>query len=403
MFGRAASSRVIRRQEKGMQQFVAWSCAIATVLALATVAPVVAAGTQDDDAAAMGLKNVTGICLSTPYPSACRKALSSAGARLGGAGGARAGADPFAASMRFAMARATSARAVARNLSASTSSHLGGVAAPPSSGMDDCAELLDISVAQLGDAFAAASRDADAVTTWLSAAMTNQATCADSLAISLAKSSEREDMRARVSALAEFIGTALALHANKVKAKANTAAQSSSSPAAGDDASTALPAWLSEHDVKLLRSPGPAASGVAMDAVVALDGTGTHRSINEAIAAVTTSAKGVRGGGGGGRKVIYVKAGRYEESVNIGNKQKNVMLMGDGKGSTVIVNHKSVGDGYSTYASATVGTYHVNCVRTWTHRSFGSIVHSVVALPYLYQLTPLAHPYIVSIARKKII
>ncbi|TVU03037.1 hypothetical protein EJB05_51451, partial [Eragrostis curvula] len=354
-----ASSRV-RRQEKGMQQFVAWSCAIATVLALATTAPVAAAGTQDDDAAAMGL-NVTDICLSTPYPSACKTALSSAGARLGlGGGRARAGAgagaaDPFAASMRFAMARATSARAVARNLSASTSSHLGGVAAPPSSGMDDCAELLDISVAQLGDAFAAASRDADAVTTWLSAAMTNQATCADSLAASAgAKSSEREDMRARVSALAEFIGTALALHANKVKAKANTAAQSSSSPAAGDDASTALPAWLSEHDVKLLRSPGPAASGVAMDAVVALDGTGTHRSINEAIAAVTTSAKGVRGGGGGGRKVIYVKAGRYEESVNIGNKQKNVMLMGDGKGSTVIVNHKSVGDGYSTYASATV-------------------------------------------------
>jgi pectin methylesterase-like acyl-CoA thioesterase len=88
------------------------------------------------------------------------------------------------------------------------------------------------------------------------------------------------------------------------------------------------------------------------DAVVALDGSGTHRSINEAIEAVTAA----NGGGGGGRKVIHVKAGRYEESVTISSKQKNVMLMGEGKGKSVIVGHKSAGEGYTTYASATVGT-----------------------------------------------
>ncbi|TVU38248.1 hypothetical protein EJB05_11607, partial [Eragrostis curvula] len=163
------------------------------------------------------------------------------------------------------MARTASARAVARNLSLSSSSGLGGVATP-SSGMDDCAELLSISVAQLGDALA--SRDADAVTTWLSAAMTNQATCADSLAVSAAVTSSM--------------------------------ARQGQGGGAGDRGA---------HDLKLLRSSGLATSGVVMDAVVALDGSGTHRSINEAIAAVT-----VVKGCGGGRKVIYVKAGRYEES-----------------------------------------------------------------------------------------
>ena len=120
----------------------------------------------------------------------------------------------------------------------------------------------------------------------------------------------------------------------------------------------AFPTRVMEHDRKLLEAPAGATSGgVTIDAVVALDGSGTHRSINEAIAAVTAAANGGTGvGGGGGRKVIHVKAGRYEESVSISSKQKNVMLMGDGKGKTVIIGHKSAADGYTTYATATVGT-----------------------------------------------
>jgi pectin methylesterase-like acyl-CoA thioesterase len=54
--------------------------------------------------------------------------------------------------------------------------------------------------------------------------------------------------------------------------------------------------------------------------------------------------------------VIYVKAGQYEESVRISSKQRDVMLMDDGKGKTVIVGHKSAAEGYTTYDSATVGT-----------------------------------------------
>jgi pectin methylesterase-like acyl-CoA thioesterase len=98
---------------------------------------------------------------------------------------------------------------------------------------------------------------------------------------------------------------------------------------------------------------------VTPDAVVALDGSGTHGSIGEAITAVTAALPPVgstEAGVGAGRKVIYVKAGRYEESVRISSKQKDVMLMGDGKGKTIIVGHRSVADGYTTYDSATVGT-----------------------------------------------
>jgi pectin methylesterase-like acyl-CoA thioesterase len=71
--------------------------------------------------------------------------------------------------------------------------------------------------------------------------------------------------------------------------------------------------------------------------VVALDGSGTHGTIGEAITAVTEAMRSVDSSKqrvGAGRKVIYVKAGRYEESVRISSKQRDVMLMGDGRRSS---------------------------------------------------------------------
>uniref|UniRef100_A0A453PTD5 Pectinesterase inhibitor domain-containing protein n=1 Tax=Aegilops tauschii subsp. strangulata TaxID=200361 RepID=A0A453PTD5_AEGTS len=330
--------------------------AVAVVLALATLGAVAAAVEQlqhettskvaGGNAAdvswteASGV-NVTAICSSTPYPGACRMALSSSASR--------AAKDPFAASVQFAMARAASARVLARNLSSSRRSR----AVLPPSGMDDCAELLDISHGQLGDALAAgSSHDA---TTWLSAALTNQGTCADSLD-AVPASSGREGVRQRVGALAEFIGTALALHAI-LKGGSATPPPSATPTQSSTPSNRAFPSWVSDHDRKLLES---AAGGMTPDAVVALDGSGTHRRIGEAIAAVTAAAMAPVGsskaGVGAARKVIYVKAGRYEETVRISRRQRNVMLMGDGKGKTVIVGHRSAADGYTTYASATVGT-----------------------------------------------
>ena len=184
-FGGASSpDRPVKRR----LPIVAWSCAMATVLVLVTVAPV-AARKGDEVASGVGVNtaavsriattsasappssaNVTLICRSTPDPSACETALTSAEARSAG--------DPFAASVQtvqFAMARATTARSLARNLSASAPS------SPPSS-MHDCAELLDISLAQLRDALEGRAADAAGATTWLSAALTNQGTCDDEAA-----------------------------------------------------------------------------------------------------------------------------------------------------------------------------------------------------------------------------
>ncbi|XP_047078233.1 pectinesterase-like [Lolium rigidum] len=350
---------------QGRTSWRRWQEAIATVLALAILAASVAAGKQQDTtskvvkgsatvvsgiatsaeetAAPASLLNVTALCSSTPYPGACRTAMSSSASR--------SAKDPFAASVQFAMGRAASARALARNLSSASSGRRRG-ALPPSA-MEDCAELLDISHVQLGDALAAGS--AHDATTWLSAALTNQGSCGDSLA-AVPATTGREGVRRRVGALAEYIGTALALHA-KFKGGSGTtptAPPSAASTPSSSPPNRRFPSWVSDHDRKLLEST---VGGLTPDAVVALDGSGTHGSIGEAITAVTAALPPVGSSEAAvrvGRKVIYVKAGRYEESVRISSKQRDVMLMGDGKGKTVIVGHRSVADGYTTYDSATV-------------------------------------------------
>jgi len=83
--------------------------------------------------------------------------------------------------------------------------------------MHDCAELLDISLAQLRDALKGRAADAAGATTWLSAALTNQGTCDDSLAAATPAPAGRDAVRKQVVSLARFIRTALALHVKKVK------------------------------------------------------------------------------------------------------------------------------------------------------------------------------------------
>lgn len=106
-----------------------------------------------------------------------------------------------------------------------------------------------------------------------------------------------------------------------------------------------FPFWLSAGDRRLLQS-----STLAPNLVVAKDGTGNFRTINQAIDAASKRS-------GSGRFVIQVKNGVYEENISIGSGSglKNIMLVGDGLRSTIITGSRSVGGGSTTFNSATVG------------------------------------------------
>ncbi|TYK17508.1 pectinesterase 2 [Cucumis melo var. makuwa] len=98
-----------------------------------------------------------------------------------------------------------------------------------------------------------------------------------------------------------------------------------------------FPTWVRPGDRKLLQSGSPKAN-----VVVAQDGSGNFKTVKEAVAAAKS----------GGRFVIYVKSGVYNENLDI--KAKNVMMVGDGIGKTIITGSRSVGGGSTTFRSATV-------------------------------------------------
>ncbi|XP_010917466.3 probable pectinesterase/pectinesterase inhibitor 35 [Elaeis guineensis] len=332
--------RVSSKNREQKRRFIMWSCAISTVLILSaalflTITKQAEASSHHSfnavSRAATTTKTssaVAAACAATLYPNACESALASvAGAPT------KSPKKLFDISVQFAMARTHSVRSMAYNL---TLKHQKPGSRRPT-GMDDCLELLDISLDQLNDVVnPKTSSSPHDVKTWLSAALTNQATCKDSLD-AIDASDGGDAMSAQVESLTHFISNSLALHKKLDGGK---------DPGGRKLLSDGFPAWLSAGDRRLLQA---SPKDIRADAVVAKDGSGTHKTINEAIAFVSPAAAAGRG-----RSVIYVKAGTYNEYISIPSKRKNVMLMGDGKGKSVIVGSRNAANGYTTYGTATV-------------------------------------------------
>ena len=82
--------------------------------------------------------------------------------------------------------------------------------------------------------------------------------------------------------------------------------------------------------------------------MVAKDGSGTHRTINEAVVALDRLGRNRPQ-----RAIFYVKAGVYNEKVEI--RMKNVMFVGDGIDKTIVTGNQNFPDGATTLSSATFG------------------------------------------------
>ena len=114
-------------------------------------------------------------------------------------------------------------------------------------------------------------------------------------------------------------------------------------------AADGTPGWMAAADRKLLGVPKGAnpMGGLTPHAIVAKDGSGTFRTIMEAVNAYNPMI------GAQGRFVIYVKAGVYDEEVLINKKQVNILMYGDGHDKTIVTGKKSFASGYVTSKTAT--------------------------------------------------
>ena len=107
------------------------------------------------------------------------------------------------------------------------------------------------------------------------------------------------------------------------------------------------PKWASSSDQRLFEDSDGENYDPNEMLVVAADGTGNFSTITEAINFAPNNSMD--------RIVIYVKEGIYEENIEIPNYKTNIMMLGDGSDVTFITGNRSVGDGWTTFRSATLG------------------------------------------------
>ncbi|XP_042487128.1 pectinesterase-like [Macadamia integrifolia] len=228
----------------------------------------------------------------------------------------------------------------------------------------DCVELMDLSIDRVKDSAVAIgdgstrSSLADAHA-WLSSVLTNYETCLDGLNSGPAHSS----MQVQLQDLIARARTSLAMFT----------AISPSDEEAFRPLHGGFPSWVTSMDRKLLESL-PKDINPNADVVVAKDGSGNYKTVQEAVASAPDNGKT--------RYVIYVKKGTYKENVEVGKKKTNVMIVGDGMDSTIITGSLNVVDGSTTFKSATVAAVATGFIAQdiWFKNTAGAVKHQAVAL-----------------------
>lgn len=197
----------------------------------------------------------------------------------------------------------------------------------------DCIDLYEDTASLLNQTN---NNNINDVQTYLSAAIANQETCTNSFT----------DLGLPIHKLQSFpifknfsmlLSNALAVNRAASERKPGTV------PHGRRRLLSHFPTWLPVSDRKLLKGTPVA------NIVVAKDGSGKFVTINDAIKALHESREESNA-----RFVIHVKAGVYDENIEIKKKVKNLMLFGDGIDKTIITDSKSVADGFTTFRSATV-------------------------------------------------
>ncbi|XP_050371919.1 probable pectinesterase/pectinesterase inhibitor 16 [Argentina anserina] len=310
------------------------------------------------------------VCKHTPHPAICESSLLSSSSKRGTDDPPEALVGVFFQSVHSTVAKAQYARALAYNLTVSHRQNADNFLHSPTGGMHDCLELLDDAIDMLDNVMTTSlsKLSDDDVHTWLSAALTNQETCLESLEKDKFKT-DKNIMDATAQNLSQYISNSLALFVLTTGANSNSGSfatgsehlprheESKSNEAKSANpnrkllaSDSSFPTWVPATERKLLEA---SVGEIEADAVVAQDGSGTHKSIGEALKALQLIGT-LESSGTGGRSVIHVSAGTYHEYINIPTKQKNVMLIGDGVGKTIIVGNRNSDDGWTTYKTATV-------------------------------------------------
>ncbi|KAK3131832.1 hypothetical protein QOZ80_6AG0512090 [Eleusine coracana subsp. coracana] len=306
------------------------------------------------------------ICHATPHPAPCLAAVDAAAtstkAPVVDMSAVSVNLLPpnilsvALASLHGALSTLTSS--VSPALSALSSAGAGSpwVASLRRGAAQDCLDLHAStlrSLARAASLLASGSDDLPVARAHLSAALTNKATCLDGLAG--ASGPHVGDLLASLDDAYRHVTNSLALVARRGAAASSAGLeihnrrllQDDDDDDTGNDDSSDD----NDGDSDDSGNDGDGDSGnsnqPAQVITVAKDGTGNFRTVGEAVAAAPNNSDA--------RTVIRVKAGTYEENVDVPVYKTNIALVGDGRDATVVTGSRSAADGWTTFRTATFG------------------------------------------------
>ncbi|KAH9305518.1 hypothetical protein KI387_009922 [Taxus chinensis] len=313
-------------------------------------------------------KAMKAVCDTTQYQDTCISSLSSY------PGASKASAkDLVDIAVVVALSQAQKAFDLVSNLTTKSSDLYQKMA------LMDCLELMDETVDQLNSSngelkkfdFKSLTDPAGDVRTWLSAALTNLDTCVDGMA-----NTTSNDAKAQIESIVENLNQLTSNGLAIVKSISDVLGilkiPFPTRRLLTDDfypVEHGFPEWVSAADRRLLQ-----VNVTQADITVAKDKSGNYQTIQEAVdAAPEKSMK---------RYIIKVKAGIYEENVQISKKKTMLMIIGDGMDNTIVTGSKNVVDGTPTFSTATVAAVGMGFIARDIQftNSAGASKHQAVAL-----------------------
>ncbi|CAH2060678.1 unnamed protein product [Thlaspi arvense] len=211
--------------------------------------------------------------------------------------------------------------------------------------LQDCKDLHHItssflkrSLTKIQDGVNDSRKVADA-RAYLSAALTNKNTCLEGLQ----SATGPLQPKLVISFITTYKHISNSLSALPKRRKANGGNKTKNRRLLG-----LVPDWVSQKDRRFLEdsSDGYDEYDPSEILTVAADGTGNFTTINDAISFAPSMSND--------RVLIYVREGEYNENLDIPSYKTNIVLIGDGSDLTFVTGNRSVGDGWTTFRSATL-------------------------------------------------
>ncbi|XP_050218272.1 putative pectinesterase/pectinesterase inhibitor 28 [Mercurialis annua] len=282
-------------------------------------------------------KSIDSICQPTDYKQTCKDSLTKAAGNTSDPHKlVQAGFEVAIDSLKVAIANSSTLKEVAKDPMAKQA-------------LDSCKELMDTAISdlktsfqQVGD-FEISKMDEYVANLkiWLSATITYQQTCLDGFENTTGPAGQKMKDILKTSSQLTSNGLAMVSGLSSILQDLDLSGLTGRKLLEqGDDL---FPVWLSPAKKRLLaQTPATLKPNI----IVAKDGSGQFKTINEAIKKTAKSSPTTF--------VIYVKAGVYKESVTISRAMTNILLIGDGPTKTKITGDLSFAGGITTIKTATV-------------------------------------------------